>query len=75
MDLKDKIMVITGASSGIGMATARRLDRAGVKFVLNARSMNKLEALAAELSPSDRIIDGNGCGFQRLSMLYRSRAS
>ena len=49
MDLQDKIMVITGASSGIGMATARRLDRAGVKFVLNARSTDKLEALASEL--------------------------
>ncbi len=50
MELKDKIMVITGASSGIGMATARRLDRAGVKFVLNARSADKLESLASELS-------------------------
>lgn len=49
MDLKDKVMVITGASSGIGMATARRLNRAGVKFVLNARSQDKLEGLASEL--------------------------
>ncbi len=50
MNLQDKVMVITGASSGIGMATARRLNRAGVKFVLNARSKDKLEACAAELS-------------------------
>ena len=49
MDLKDKIMVITGASSGIGRATARRLNQAGVKFVLNARGKDRLEDLAAEL--------------------------
>ncbi len=49
MNLKDSVMVITGASSGIGMATARRLNRAGVRFVLNARSREKLEAFAAEL--------------------------
>lgn len=38
MDLKDKIMVITGASSGIGMATARRLDRAGVQALICSSS-------------------------------------
>ncbi len=49
MELKEKVMVITGASSGIGMATARRLNKAGIKFVLNARSGQKLERLASEL--------------------------
>lgn len=49
MKLQDKVMVITGASSGIGKATAQRLDRTGVKFVLNARSQDKLEQLATEL--------------------------
>ena len=49
MNLQDSVMVITGASSGIGMATARRLNKAGVRFVLNARSREKLEAFADEL--------------------------
>lgn len=49
MELKGKVMVITGASSGIGLATARRLNKAGVKFVLNARSAEKLDGLASEL--------------------------
>lgn len=49
MDLRGKVMVITGASSGIGKATAKQLDEVGVKFVLTARSKDKLEQLATEL--------------------------
>lgn len=49
MELQGKVMLITGASSGIGAATARRLDQEGMKFVLTARSTEKLEQLASEL--------------------------
>ena len=38
MDLNGKIMLITGASSGIGAATARAAARAGAKVVLLART-------------------------------------
>lgn len=47
---KDKVIVITGASSGIGMASARLFASYGAKLVLAARSIDKLEKLASELS-------------------------
>lgn len=47
--LKDKVIVITGASSGIGEAMARAYAEQGAKVVLGARSADKLAALAEEL--------------------------
>jgi short-subunit dehydrogenase len=50
--LKGKVAIVTGASSGIGLATARLLARHGVKVALVSRSKEKLEALAGELPGS-----------------------
>ncbi len=47
--LKDKVIVITGASSGIGAAAARKLAALDAKLVLAARRDEQLKTLAAEL--------------------------
>ncbi|MCC2546298.1 SDR family oxidoreductase [Hymenobacter sp. BT175] len=48
--LSDQVMVITGASSGIGLVTARMAAREGVKLVLAARSEDALRQLADEIN-------------------------
>jgi NADP-dependent 3-hydroxy acid dehydrogenase YdfG len=48
--IKDKVVVITGASSGLGEAAARRLAKSGAKLVLGARRLDRLQALAKALS-------------------------
>lgn len=54
--MADPVLLITGASSGIGAATAREASRAGYRLVLAARSREKLRDLQQELGGGDRAI-------------------
>ena len=47
---KDKVIIITGASSGIGLASAKLFASLGAKLVLAARSQDKLEEIASGIS-------------------------
>ena len=52
----ERVLIITGASTGIGAATARHAAAAGWRLVLAARSEDKLRALADELGGDERAI-------------------
>ncbi len=47
---KDKVIIVTGASSGIGLASAQKFASLGAKVVLAARSLDKLEKIASDLN-------------------------
>lgn len=50
--LARQVIIVTGASAGIGEATTRRLMRAGARVVISARRQERLDALARELDPA-----------------------
>ena len=57
--LEDQVVVLTGASSGIGLATARRLGERGAKLVLVSRNESALDDVAREIEA----MDGHGEAF------------
>ena len=84
ISLSGKVVIITGASSGIGAAAARELVRLGCKVALVARSAEKLSVLAEELGqaaialPADitsgldvgRMVEGTLKRFGRIDVLF-----
>src|SRR5258708_20508129 len=57
-DLRGRTVLLTGASTGLGPHIARRLSRAGAKFVLSARNGEALNRLAEELGDSRVVVAG-----------------
>jgi short-subunit dehydrogenase len=56
MDVKGKVAIVTGASAGIGLATAKLLSSKGAKLALVARSKDKLDELAKQLPDSIAVV-------------------
>lgn len=52
----DKVIIVTGASSGIGLATAKLFASMNAKVVMAARSFDKLEAIRAEMPDPDKVL-------------------
>ena len=63
--IRDKVIAITGASSGVGEATANLLAERGAKVVLGARRQDRLEAVA------DRVISAGGAAVWRCTDVRR----
>ncbi|WP_347259945.1 SDR family oxidoreductase [Rudaea sp.] len=66
-NIKDKVVVITGASSGIGEATAKLLAGKGAKVVLGARRADKLKRIADEITQR-----GGQAAYQQLDVTQQS---
>lgn len=64
--IEGKVAIITGASSGIGYATAETLANAGVKTAIGARRVDRLEKLAARISEN-----GGEAFYQKLDVTRR----
>ena len=54
IDLSGKEIIITGASAGIGVETARALAKAGARVVIGARNLEKAEAVAKDIRESTK---------------------
>lgn len=65
--IKDKVVVITGASAGIGEATARQLAGKGAKVVLGARRADKLRTIADDIRSA-----GGQVAYQELDVTKQS---
>jgi NADP-dependent 3-hydroxy acid dehydrogenase YdfG len=69
-DLTGKVAVITGASSGIGDASARLLAQEGVHVVLAARRRERLDSLAAELGNAASVIETDVADMAQVRALF-----
>jgi len=72
--LAGKVCVVTGASSGIGEATARALAQAGAAVVLAARREDRLAAIAEDIRRRGGTASWQPCDVTRLDALEALRA-
>lgn len=68
LNVENKVVIITGASSGIGAATAKLLAKNGARVVLGARRIDRLEAIAKEIHNAGGIAE-----YQTLDVTQRNQ--
>lgn len=69
-NVKGKVVVITGASSGIGESTARLLAQHGAHIVIGARRMDRLEALASSIRLEGGSVEYHSLDVTRLEEMH-----
>ena len=70
--LKNKVAVITGGSSGIGLATAREFIANGAKVVISGRNRQALEEAVSELGSDCFAVQGDVCNLADLDKFVLS---
>lgn len=74
-DISGSIVVITGATAGMGAATARELVALGAKVVLNARSEKRLTEIVTELGSENAIFVAGDCSDPKVCQLIATEAN
>lgn len=69
--VRDKVVLVTGASSGIGAATARRVGEAGAEVVLVARSTDALEEVAGDVRAAGSTAHVHPCDLSDLDAVAK----
>lgn len=75
MRLKDKVAVITGGNSGIGLAIAKEFYREGAKVVITGRNAEGLAAAAAEIGEGVVTVQGDVSKLAEIDRIYEASAS
>jgi NAD(P)-dependent dehydrogenase (short-subunit alcohol dehydrogenase family) len=75
MKLQNKVAVITGGSSGIGLATAWRFIAEGARVFITGRRQSELDQAKTQLGSNVTAVQGDVADLDDLDRLYRTVAS
>ena len=70
--LRNKIALITGGTTGIGLATAKRFAAEGAEVIVTGRNPETLEAARRELGDSVKVVDSDASNEQKVARLFET---